>query len=170
MFRCILFDRDGTLGVLDDVRFPETFHPFCDIRAAFQAFKDLGLIVGIITNQSSIARGTAKDYDYDAEFHSYGADIWRICPHDDADHCNCRKPKSGLLLSAAEALQIPLHEILVVGDRITDVECAANVGAYAALVRTGSGAKEEEKVKEKYPHLTIVNRFDDLIDILDMLD
>ena len=32
-----------------------------------------------------------------------------LCPHDDIDECECRKPKIGLLVQAAEQLNIDLN-------------------------------------------------------------
>ncbi len=166
MIKCILFDRDGTLGELGDKRFPETFVPFTNIKTIFSKIKQKGYTVGIITNQSSIARGTAGNYDFDAEFLAYGADIWEICPHDTADQCNCRKPKSGLLLSVSQKLGISPENCLVVGDRVSDVLCAKNVGANAALVLTGYGQNEKTEALRLFPDLCILSRFDDILNVL----
>ena len=166
MIRCVLFDRDGTLGELIDKRFPESLIPFCDIKAVFDEIKAAGYIVGIITNQSSIARGTAKDYDFAAEFRAYGADVWEICPHDTKDGCDCRKPKSGLLLSAANRLGISPKECLVIGDRLSDVQCAKNVGAEGILVLTGYGENEKERVLQTYPNTILLQRFDEILSLL----
>lgn len=161
--KCILFDRDGTLGYLDDERFPTPFHLYGDVKGTFAKLKAKGYIVGVITNQSSIARGTAGAYDFGAELEGYGVDIWELCPHDNADMCNCRKPKSGLLLSACKRLGISPEQCFVVGDRMTDIQCAKNVGARAALVLTGKGQKEAELVKNTYPDVDIWQRFDDVL-------
>ena len=166
MIRCILFDRDGTLGELVDKRYPETLVPYADIRAVFKRLHELGYVVGIITNQSSIARGTGAGYNFDAEFSGYGADIWEICPHDTPDNCNCRKPKSGLLLMVCERLQLFPEECLVVGDRLSDILCAKNVRAAAAFVLTGYGENERESVISAFPDTPIFNRFDDIIPYL----
>lgn len=166
MIRCILFDRDGTLGELGDKRFPNSFTPFCDIRKVFEKLKSLGYIVGILTNQSSIARGTGRGYDFDGEFSAYGADVWEICPHDTQDNCACRKPKSGLLLAAANKLGISPKECLVIGDRLSDIQCAKNVGAEGALVLTGYGASEKENVLQAYPNTPVLVRFDEIFDVL----
>ena len=166
MIRCILFDRDGTLGELSDKRYPQTFTPFADIKKAFTAFKKRGYLVRIITNQASIARGTGKDYDFEKEFSSYGVDAWAICPHDNEDNCDCRKPKSGLLLSVCQTLDISPSECLVVGDRVSDVQCAMRVGAKAALVLTGYGQKEKDNALQLCPTLPVLSRFDKIIDIL----
>ena len=167
--RCILFDRDGTLGVLSDDRYPETFTSFCSIREVFDSLKARGLFVGIITNQSSIARGTGKGYDFDAEFQSYGTDLWEICPHDSNDGCNCRKPKSGMLLSVANRLHIRPEECVVVGDRLSDILCAKTVGAAGILVLTGKGRQELDETKTRFPDLTVLNRFDEIVNIIDRL-
>ena len=163
MIRCILFDRDGTLGELSDKRFPETFTPFCDIKKVFDELKQKGLLVGIITNQSSIARGTAGNYDFNGEFSAYGADAWEICPHDTQDNCNCRKPQSGLLLKIAKKLGVMPNECLVVGDRLSDIQCAKAVGAAGALVLTGYGKSEKESVLKNYPNTPILARFDEIL-------
>lgn len=161
--KCILFDRDGTLGELDDARFPQTFRPFCDIRELFLRIKAKGYLVGIITNQSSIARGTGNAYDFDGEFRTYQADAWEICPHDTSDNCNCRKPKSGLLIEIAKRLAVTPQECLVVGDRLSDVLCAKNAGAEAVLVLTGYGKNERDSVLERYPRLLCLNGVEELI-------
>ena len=166
MIRCILFDRDGTLGELSDVRFPETFTPFCDIHKVFEKLKSAGYTVGIITNQSSIARGTGANYDFNAEFSAYGCDIYEICPHDTQDDCNCRKPKSGMLLSICKRLNLRPENCLVVGDRLTDIECAKNIGADGILVLTGKGKKEKASVLNTYPSTKILNRFDHIVELI----
>ena len=166
MIKCILFDRDGTLGELSDKRYPQTFQPYADIKEVFLKLKRLGYTVGIITNQASIARGTGANYDFDTEFERYQADIWKICPHDDKDGCDCRKPKSGLLLSIAKTLNISPTECMVVGDRLSDIQCAKNVSATAVLVLTGYGTTEMDAVKQIYPDTKILSSFEQIFQIL----
>ncbi len=166
MIRCILFDRDGTLGVLSDKRFPQTFLPIADIQKTFERLQKQGFLVGIITNQASIARGTAGNYDFAAEFAAYGANAWAICPHDNDENCDCRKPQSGLLLRVANELNVSPAECLVVGDRLSDILCAANVGAQAALVLTGYGGKEKDEVLRRFPNTPILSKFDEVFTLL----
>ena len=167
MIKCILFDRDGTLGELQDKRYPSSFVPYADIRAVFTNLKGRGYKVGIITNQSSIARGTGAGYDFDAEFTAYNADIWKICPHDNGDNCGCRKPKSGLLLDVCAELKLAPSECVVVGDRTSDILCAVGVGATAVLVETGYGKTELDSAKTAYPQLRVLARFDEIMNVLD---
>jgi len=164
--KCILFDRDGTLGALGDKRYPQTLMPYASIKSVFDNLKAKGYFVGIITNQSSIARGTASGYDFDAEFLGYGADAWEICPHDNDDHCSCRKPKSGLLTAIAKKLNVSPTECLVVGDRLSDIQCAKNVGAEAALVLTGYGENEKEAVLAHAPKTLILQDFTKVLTVL----
>jgi HAD superfamily hydrolase (TIGR01662 family) len=164
--RCVLFDRDGTLGGLADDRYPETFSPYCPIREVFNELRVRGYTVGILTNQSSIARGTGKGYDFDGEFAAYGADLWEICPHDGKDNCDCRKPRSGMLRAAMAKTGYRPEEIIMVGDRLADLQCAINVGATGILVRTGRGKDEEATVRTQYPNAPILDRFDQILTIL----
>jgi HAD superfamily hydrolase (TIGR01662 family) len=166
MITCIVFDRDGTLGELVDKRYPHSLVPYCDIKKVFDNIKSKGYKVAIISNQASIARGTAIDYDFNAEFSSFGADAWAICPHDTNDNCSCRKPKSGLLLSVCEKLEICPSECIVVGDRLSDILCAVGVDAKAALVLTGYGETEKAEVISRYPSIPIITRFDKILDVL----
>lgn len=166
MTKCVLFDRDGTLGELTDKRFPQSLIPYADVREIFFALKSRNYIVGIITNQSSIARGTGGDYDFEKEFSAWGADVWEICPHDSDDRCECRKPKSGMLLSVCKRMNLSPEECLVVGDRFSDVQCAKNVNAKAALVLTGFGKEEKEKTLQRYPDVVVLQRFDEILNVL----
>lgn len=166
MIKCVLFDRDGTLGELMDKRYPNTLVPYLDIPSVMAKIKQKGYTVGVITNQSSIARGTGKGYDFDGEFTSWGLDIWEICPHDNADNCACRKPKSGMLLSVCQRLKIAPSECIVIGDRLSDIQCAKSVGGQGALVLTGFGQEEKTKVLDTYPDTPILSRFDEILTIL----
>ena len=51
-----------------------------------------------------------------------------VCPHDDADECECRKPKPGMLLDAARAHGLALERSYMVGDRWRDVDAGRNAG------------------------------------------
>lgn len=166
MIRCILFDRDGTLGELVDKKYPQSLVPYPRIQETFSILKEKGYKVGIITNQSSIARGTAGDYDFDKEFSDWGADIWAICPHDVHDNCACRKPKSGLILDVCNRLGISPSECIMIGDRITDVQCGKNAGAEGILVLTGVGYSQKEETLSLYPDAVILNRFDEILEYL----
>ena len=73
-------------------------------------------------------------------------DNFYYCPHHPTEGiepyrkvCNCRKPAPGMLLQAAQDLNIDLTKSYLVGDRFNDMEAGKNVGAKGILVKTGFG-------------------------------
>ena len=166
MIKCILFDRDGTLGYLDDVRLPWTFHEYKDIKKVFKDIKEKGYKVGIITNQSCISRGTSNNYDFDKEFKGYDLDIYKICPHDDKDNCDCRKPKNGLLKSVCEELNIDPKECIVIGDRLSDVMCALSLSSIPYIVKNENNLKDLNIIQEKHPDIIILDDFSQILNYI----
>jgi len=66
-------------------------------------------------------------------------DAIEVCDHDDADNCDCRKPKPGLLLNAAKRDAIALDESFMVGDRYRDIEAGHTAGCRTILIGDGYG-------------------------------
>jgi D-glycero-D-manno-heptose 1,7-bisphosphate phosphatase len=60
-----------------------------------------------------------------------------VCPHDDVDRCNCRKPKPGMLVDAARRRGLDLSASFMVGDRWRDVEAGRRAGCRTILVDRG---------------------------------
>ena len=67
-----------------------------------------------------------------------------------------RKEKGISQKEAANQLGVSPKECLVVGDRVSDLLCATNVGASAVLVLTGYGKKEKDEALRLYPTLSII--------------
>ncbi|HEY2288193.1 MAG TPA: HAD-IIIA family hydrolase [Streptosporangiaceae bacterium] len=147
--KAVLFDRDGTL--IHDVPYngdPALVAPVPGARAAVQLARAHGLRVGLITNQSGIARGLLSRAEADAVNARVAEllgsfDVVRVCPHDDADQCACRKPAPGMVHAAAAGLGIAAHEITVIGDIGADVEAARRAGARGFLVPAPATAPGE---------------------------
>ena len=86
----------------------------------------------VVTNQPDVARGLLSRETVDA-MHARLAELLplddiRVCPHDDADGCECRKPKPGMLVEAAREHGIALEQSFMVGDRRNDVEAGRAAG------------------------------------------
>jgi D-glycero-D-manno-heptose 1,7-bisphosphate phosphatase len=79
-----------------------------------------------------------------AEITAAGGRIDRIiyCPHRPEDNCECRKPKPGMLLQAAQEMNIDLAGSYFVGDAATDLIAARQVDCQAFLVLTGRGFQQ----------------------------
>jgi hypothetical protein len=58
------------------------------------------------------------------------------------EHCDCRKPRPGLLRRAEKELGADLRSSWVIGDRYSDMQLAWSVGAQGALVKSGYGLGE----------------------------
>ena len=145
----VLFDRDGTLVV--DVPYnhdPALVEPMPTALAAVRALRAAGVPVGVVSNQSGVARGlisssqlAAVNARVDEVFG--GFDTWQVCPHGAEDGCACRKPRPGLVLAAAAALGVAPGDVVVVGDIGSDMGAAAAAGARGVLVPTAVTRPEE---------------------------
>jgi HAD superfamily hydrolase (TIGR01662 family) len=142
--KAVLFDRDGTL--IQDVPYngdPARVQPIAGARAAVELARSRGLRVGLITNQSGIARGLLGPADVDAVNARVAElvgpfDTVQVCPHGPGDGCACRKPAPGLVLAAAAELGVGPHECAVIGDIGADIEAARSAGARGVLVPTSA--------------------------------
>ena len=130
----IFLDRDGVLNRVI-VRDGKPYAPPDlaaleipdDVPAALARLKQAGFALIVVTNQPDVARGTTTREKVEALNAAIAArvqvDEFRVCYHDDADGCPCRKPKPGLLL------QPPVYDVgrsFMVGDRWRDIEAGRN--------------------------------------------
>ena len=130
------------------------------VAQAIRQLNGAKLPVIVITNQSGVARGyfpesliTAVHDLMTTQLAKEGAhvDALYYCPHKEDDACGCRKPKPGMLESAARKHGLDLRRSFVVGDRYGDIELARSVGARAILVRTGYGESEMKANSAGWP-------------------
>ncbi|GAP47359.1 HAD superfamily hydrolase [Streptomyces azureus] len=145
----VLFDRDGTL--VADVPYngdPARVAPMPRAREALDAVRAAGIPVGVVTNQSGVARGllTARqveDVRLRVEDLLGPFAVWAVCPHGPAEGCGCRKPAPGLVLAACRRLAVPPERTVVTGDIGADMEAARAAGARGVLVPTAATRPEE---------------------------
>jgi histidinol-phosphate phosphatase family protein len=145
----VLFDRDGTL--VEDVPYngdPAEVAPVEGARYALDRLRRAGIAVGMVSNQSGVARGLLTAHDVDAVnarvvelLGSFDTIQW--CPHGPDDRCARRKPSSGMVEAAAAELGLPGTACAVVGDIGSDVEAGLGVGARTVLVPTAVTRAEE---------------------------
>ncbi|MDQ3752590.1 MAG: HAD-IIIA family hydrolase [Actinomycetota bacterium] len=138
----VLFDRDGTLVV--DVPYngaPGRVVPMPGAGAALDRLRAAGVALGVVSNQSGVARGLVTIEQVHAVNHRIEEllgplDVWVICPHGPEEGCGCRKPRPGMVLQAAVKLGVEPSRCAVVGDIGADVGAARAAGARSVLVPT----------------------------------
>jgi D-glycero-D-manno-heptose 1,7-bisphosphate phosphatase len=136
----VFLDRDGVLNaaILDPAGRPlpprsrGEFRIPDDVPQACAALKAAGFAIICITNQPDIARGSA-DVDFvewvNGEVQRVcDLDALYVCPHDDADGCDCRKPKPGMIHRGEREFGIDLVHSFMVGDRYRDIEAGQAAG------------------------------------------
>jgi D-glycero-D-manno-heptose 1,7-bisphosphate phosphatase len=146
--RAVFLDRDGVINraVLRDGKpYPpatlEEFDVLPGVPVALAALRDAGFLRIVVTNQPDLARGVQTREAVEAMHARLTAELpvdeVRVCPHDDGDACECRKPQPGLILEAARERGLDLSASYVVGDRWRDVEAGRRAGCTTVLVDYG---------------------------------
>jgi D-glycero-D-manno-heptose 1,7-bisphosphate phosphatase len=141
----VFLDRDGVLNeVAGDgatARSPGSAADVVVVDDAATAVAELraaGWLAIVVTNQPDVARGRLSRDEAVAitsrVVDEVGVDDAFVCLHDGPDACECRKPKPGLLVAAADAWGIDLHRSWLVGDRWVDLAAAAAAGVRSVLV------------------------------------
>ena len=147
MKSAVFLDRDGVINV----NRPGVFEPLRLLAQSNRA-------IVVVSNQSCIGRGLVDAEVVEAIHRAMVEEISRqggrvdavfFCPHRPDEGCDCRKPQPGLLLRAAQELDLSLTRSYVVGDAITDVEAALAVGCSPILVLTGRGMEQVGLLKEQ---------------------
>lgn len=166
--RAVFMDRDGTISEeVGYVNHVSRYRVFPFAAEAVRTLNEAGWLAVLVTNQAGVARGYFRE-ELIGEVHKVLAselerggarlDAVYYCPHHPSVgeppyrfDCDCRKPRPGLLLRAAQELNLDLSRCWMVGDRFGDTELARNAGARSALVLTGYGRGEFEHQSHAWP-------------------
>lgn len=148
MNKAIFIDKDGTL--INDIPYNVDPHLIRLENYALESlwqFQRQGYSLVVVSNQSGIEAG----YFYEDDLINVQNKIAELlsekevqlngfyyCPHLEKSKCNCRKPKPGLLLKAAEDLQIDLSRSWMIGDILNDVEAGRTAGCKTILLDCGN--------------------------------
>jgi D-glycero-D-manno-heptose 1,7-bisphosphate phosphatase len=150
--RCVFLDRDGVLNrplVREGRPFPpehvEEFQLYHDVPAGCARLKEAGFLLVVVTNQPDVGRGRQSRTIVEAINKKLSdaiplLDRIEVCFHAGAEYgepCTCRKPRPGMVLRAAQLLDIDLTMSYLIGDRWRDVECARAAGCGAIFIDRG---------------------------------
>jgi HAD superfamily hydrolase (TIGR01662 family) len=138
----VLFDRDGTL--VHDFPYngdPAWVRPVDGAKEVLDRLRARGVRVGVVSNQSGVARGIITRDQVDACTDRLAAllgpfDTVQVCPHGPDDGCTCRKPAPGMVEATCAELDVDPARCVVIGDIGADVEAAEAAGAVGILVPT----------------------------------
>ena len=160
MHPAIFLDRDGVLieNKPDYVRDWSEVHIFPQALGALAFSHAKNYKIVVVTNQSGVGRSlisleTAQGINQKLVqvILEGGAKIDGVymCPHRPEEHCNCRKPRPGLLLQAARELEIDLQRSWMVGDAWSDLLAGKAAGVPGGVIlRTGRG---KEQLRQRSP-------------------
>src|SRR5579859_6689900 len=146
--RAVFLDRDGVINeavVRRGKPYPPSSlaetHIVSDASQALGLLKQAGFKLAVISNQPDVARGTQTREAVEA-INAFLAsqlplDWFEICYHDEAENCECRKPKPGLIYRSAKALSVDPASGFVIGDRWRDIDAGRAAGCRTVWIDRG---------------------------------
>ena len=147
MKRTLFLDRDGVLNVeCGVITRPEKLRLIPGVAQAVARLKSAGWQLFVYTNQAAVGRGLMSLGELELvhaelnrliEADGGGLDGIYFCPHSPDNHCECRKPKSGLLLQAEKEYVLDLSACYAIGDTLRDLQAGKAVGCRTALALSG---------------------------------
>jgi D-glycero-D-manno-heptose 1,7-bisphosphate phosphatase len=143
--RAVFLDRDGVINraiVREGRPYPPAniseVEILPDVDNALKELKDAGYLLIVVSNQPDVARGTTTKEKVEAIniflANRLVIDRFIMCYHDSGEGCSCRKPRPGMLIDAANELDIDLSKSYMVGDRWRDVEAGIAAGCKTVFI------------------------------------
>ncbi|MBU0959023.1 MAG: HAD family hydrolase [Nanoarchaeota archaeon] len=134
----VFLDRDGVINKDKGVYITswnqfEFLPGFLDV---IREFTERGFKIIIVTNQPQIERKMLEESELDYIHYNMGFEIMKsggkidgiyYCPHS-SNKCECRKPKSGMLLKAKKEHNIDFKNSIIIGNSWKDMNAGSNVG------------------------------------------
>lgn len=157
--KAVFLDRDGVLneliyyedmGIVDSPFTPDQLKLYPDVSRALKKLKKLDYKLIVVSNQPGVAKGNftvetlekmskkmnaelkKKGVSIDAEYYCYHHPYGKIKKFRQV--CDCRKPKPGMLLTAAADHNIDLSKSWMIGDGITDIQAGRAAGCKTILI------------------------------------
>ena len=150
--KLVILDRDGVINKDsgDFIKSPDEWMPIDGSLEAIALLNEHGFTITVATNQSGVARGLydiatlgAIHNKMHKAVESVGGHIDAVyyCPHINEDNCDCRKPKSKMVIDIGQQFNVDLANVAGIGDSLRDLQSFANAGCQPMLVLTGNGEK-----------------------------
>lgn len=156
--RAVFMDKDGTL--IPDIPFnvnTDLIRLSDNTVEGLQLLQKMGFLFIVVTNQPGIAKkffshedilGVGGRIGFLLEMHAIRLSGFYYCPHDPSAlrsklglSCSCRKPRPGLLQTAAKELNIDLSSSWMIGDILHDIEAGNLAGCKTIMIDNGNETK-----------------------------
>jgi len=148
MRQAVFLDRDGVINkafFIDGTPVPpkdlSEVEVLAGVKEAIELLIKYNFEIVVVTNQPDVARGVTSRDSVEAINAFLGKELgiqhFSICIHEDSNGCDCRKPKPGLILSAAKEFDIDLTKSFMVGDRWRDVSAGQAAGCKCFFIDYG---------------------------------
>jgi len=145
MTAAVFLDRDGVINqgmVRDGKPYPpdnlEDFKLLPGAEDAIRRLHNAGYKIIVATNQPDVTTGiqdqAVVDAMHDRLRSTLAIDDIKVCFHLEDDQCDCRKPKPGMLMEAAQEWNINLEKSYMVGDRWRDIGAGRAAGCRTIFI------------------------------------
>ncbi len=159
VMKAVFLDRDGVvneliyyqeIGIIDSPFTVEQFQLLPAVATAINAFHDMGYKVILASNQPGIAKGHMSEATFQKIKDKMKSDLARegafldreyyCLHHPEAKvekprvNCECRKPRPGMLLQAAQEMNVDLSQSWMIGDGLTDIKAGKAAGVRTVLM------------------------------------
>src|SRR5262249_28146892 len=144
----VFLDRDGVI-VVPEFRDRRSFAPrrlqdfrlYPEAATSLQKLKQVGFLLAVRTNQPDVGNCLISRSEVEAMHEimrrELPLDAVKVCFHGQAERCDCRKPRPGMILEAADELGINLKRSFMVGDRSSDIEAGRAAGCATVFIELG---------------------------------
>jgi len=162
--KAFFFDRDGVINyrIVDRyVTNTDELHIFEEVYDVLKKIKSLGYLLVLITNQQGIGKGIysheellivhghMQEHIFDRTGIKF--DLIEYCPDLAHTKSNRRKPEPGMILDAAEKLNISLEDSWMVGDSVKDTIAGKKAGCKTVFI---SNEAKPPSADYEFPNLT----------------
>lgn len=153
MIKVLIIDRDGALiyepteGAIDSL---DKLHLMPEAVSSLKQLVDVGFTLVMVSYQPGLGKSHFPETAFDVPhnqviqtFKEAGVTFLHvyICPHTEAEHCNCRKPHPGLVTQFLAENDIDYVHSYVIGDSLADLGLADNIGVKGILFSNQSSRK-----------------------------
>jgi imidazoleglycerol-phosphate dehydratase/histidinol-phosphatase len=151
----VFLDRDGTIIAEppdEQIDSLEKLELLPGVIEGLRLLRQRGFELVLVTNQDGLGTDRFPQASFDVPqnkllgiLRGEGIEFSNIfvCPHTPSEHCNCRKPNTGLVTEYLSQKTLDLSRTFMIGDRETDVQFGKNIGCKTIRLGNVSDSKAD---------------------------